>query len=439
MIDRYTRAQMGEIWSEASRFQSMLDIEKAVAQVQGQRGLIPKEAAEQIVQKGCFQIERIQEIELRTKHDTIAFVSNVAENIGEPHGRYVHFGLTSSDVVDSALSVLIKKSSDHLRPVLEAYQSQLLQLIKDHRETLCSGRTHGMHAEPTTFGYKLAGFHAEFKRAQARLDQALNQAQVVKLSGAVGTYSTLESSLETEVAALLGFSSETVATQVIPRDRHADVIYALSMMMSHLERLAIELRHLQRTEVSEVTEGFQPGQKGSSAMPHKKNPISSENISGLARLMRGYVTAAMENIPLWHERDISHSSVERVIFPDSFILVDYALDRMTGVLSRLYVDKERMLKNMSFSQGQLFSSHVLIALVEQGLSRERAYEIVQSVSHAMKPGETLQSALEKSSEVNGMLSAEVLKRIFSGATHLKGIKDKMTDYLAQTSKDGGLK
>jgi adenylosuccinate lyase len=425
VIERYTRKAMGEIWSLENRFRRMLDVEVAVALVQAELGLIPKPAAREIEMRGKFDVQRILEIEKTTKHDVIAFVSNVAENVGE-NGRYVHFGLTSSDVLDTALSLITRdagelflKSADKLIAALDAK-------IREEKDTLCAGRTHGMHAEPTTFGMKLAGHWAEVKRSRERVSRALAQMKIGKLSGAVGTYSTQSEEVEAQVCKRLGLTAETVATQVIPRDRHAEMITALAIFGGALERLAVELRHLQRTEVGEVVEGFTPGQKGSSAMPHKKNPISAENITGAARMLRGYASASLEDIALWHERDISHSSVERVIFPDAFILADYACDRMAELVSGLYVDRERMRKNMDVSGGQLMSSHLLLALVDSGLSREDAYSIVQKLSHALKPGETLQSAAFADADVSKRVGADTLKRVFSGERHLAAIRKNLT-------------
>lgn len=420
MIDRYTLPAMKEVWELENRFQSMQDVEVAVALVQAELGIIPKEAALDIEKKSKFSVERIAEIEAETKHDVIAFVSNLAENVGDS-GKFIHYGLTSSDVIDTATSLQIKKSGSLVKEKIQGLKAALKDLILQHKDTLCSGRTHGMHAEPTTFGMKLLGFYVELLRNEQRFEQAIQQARIGKLSGAVGTYSVLDREVEVKVCERLGLTPETVATQVIPRDRHAEVIYAISMLGAGLERLAIELRHLQRTEVAEVYEGFSKGQKGSSAMPHKKNPISAENLTGVARLLRGYMLAAHENIALWHERDISHSSVERVMFPDAFILIHYALDRMTQVLGRLEVDKARMLKNMDGSQGHLFSSHVLLALIETGLSREEAYKIVQRNAHALQPGEHLKEKLLQDSEVSSRLQPEVLEKIFSGQKHIESI------------------
>jgi adenylosuccinate lyase len=424
VIERYTRPEMGNIWDLDHRFGKMLEVEVALAEVQAQMGIIPRAAAKAIAEKGRFSVKRISEIEKQTKHDVIAFVSSVAENVG-PHGKYVHFGLTSSDVLDTAFSLQVREAGEILKKSMTSLQNALLGIAKKHEETLCAGRTHGMFAEPTTFGYKMMGFLAEFKRHQERVLRALDQMMICKLSGAVGTYSSMGIEVESKVAKKLHLKAETIATQVIPRDRHAEMILSLAMMMSGLERLAIELRHLQRSEVGEVTEGFSKGQKGSSAMPHKKNPISAENITGLARLVKGYAFTAMENIPLWHERDISHSSTERVIFPDAFIVTDYAIHRMASLLDGLDVNKKRMLENIDSSQGLLFSSHVLLALVEKGLSREAAYAHVQRLSHSLEKGEHLRSKILNDPELSKLLKAKELDEIFSGKKHKKTIKAAM--------------
>ncbi len=428
MIERYTRAEMGEHWSSQARWSSMLEVELAVARAQSEMGIIPKEAYGPISKKAAFQIDRILEIEKETKHDIIAFVSNVAENIG-PEGRYLHFGMTSSDALDTALSVQIKKAS---KVLLKSY-NRLLEALKKqslkHEKTICAGRTHGMHAEPTTFGLKLAGFFAEFKRHENRLHLALDQIAIGKLSGAVGTYSFLKPQVEKRVCEILELRPETIATQVIPRDRHAELFSALALIGGGLERLAIELRHLQRNEVAEVYEGFSKGQKGSSAMPHKKNPISSENITGCARLLRSYCLSAFENMALWHERDISHSSVERVIFPDAFILCDYALDRMALVIENLEVDLEQMKKNMDISQGQLFSSHLLLHMVDQGLSREEAYKKVQLLSHTLNKGEHLRDIVLTHPETKQYFNSKVVDEIFSGVRHLSEVSQLISKTL----------
>jgi adenylosuccinate lyase len=422
MIERYTRAAMAKVWSQENRFAKMLEVEIAVSQVQAELGLIPATAAKEIAKKARFDVARIDEIEKTTKHDVIAFVSNLAENVG-PAGRYIHFGLTSSDVLDTALSLLIQEAGDQLLDSVAQLKRSLRQQIKKHADTLCAGRTHGMHAEPTTFGMKLAGHLCELERDEDRLLVALEEMRIGKLSGAVGTYSTQTEEVERQVCERLELVPERIATQVIPRDRHAEVFFALAVLGAGLERLAVELRHLQRTEVGEVIEGFTPGQKGSSAMPHKKNPISSENITGCARLLRGYLGAAMEDIALWHERDISHSSVERVIFPDAFILADYACERMARVLDGLYVNKERMRANMDLSMGQLFSSHLLLALVEKGLSREEAYALVQGLAHHLQNGETLREVALKNKKIKSLLRTKDVEAVFSGIRHREAIAD----------------
>ena len=424
MIERYTRPEMGAVWTIQNRFQKMLDVEIAVAETQAELGIIPREAALKIKAKSSFSVDRINEIEKTTRHDVIAFVSNVAENIGT-HGRYLHFGLTSSDVIDTAMSLLVRDGGRLLLGGLSSLEISLRRRAVEFSEVLTAGRTHGMHAEPTSFGMKLAGFWSETVRNRERLSRALAQMEVGKLSGAVGTYSTQTFELEVGVCRRLKLQPERLATQVVPRDRHAEVMWSLAMVGAGLERLAVEMRHLQRTEVGEVVEGFSKGQKGSSAMPHKKNPISSENVTGCARLLRSYSQAAMEDIALWHERDISHSAVERVIFPDSFILCDYAIDRMVRLIDGLEINAERMRSNMELSQGQLFSSHLLLALVEKGLSREHAYTHVQRLSHRMKAGSTLRDEALRDKEVGLLLSEEDVDEIFEGTRHREAIRGAM--------------
>lgn len=420
MIERYTREEMGKIWTQEARFQALLDVEKTVARVQAKHNLIPQKAAEDI-QKGSFSVARILEIEQTTKHDIIAFVSSVAETVGE-NGRYVHYGLTSSDALDTALSLQIVRAGVVLLKSVDLLLAALRRQALEHMDTICAGRTHGMHAEPTTFGYKLSGFYYEFLRHKSRLQEAFAQMAVGKLSGAVGTYSFLAPTIEREVCLELGLKPETVATQVIPRDRHAQVMMALAFIGAGVERLSIEIRHLQRTEVGEAQEGFSSGQKGSSAMPHKRNPIGSENLTGCARLLRGYAQSAMENIALWHERDISHSSVERVALPDAFILADYAVERMAKIMDNLEIHVARMKANMLQSQGQLFSSHVLLHLVDKGLSRENAYKIVQTLSHGLKPQEQLKDILLIAPETKSYFNVQDIQSIFSGERHLRNTK-----------------
>jgi adenylosuccinate lyase len=412
---------MGKVWANQSRFEHLLEVEKAVARVQGALKIIPKEAADAIDATGAFDIARVLEIEKTTKHDVIAFVTNVGENVGELGRKYVHFGLTSSDVLDTALSLQLRSAFEVLFLKLKKLDVSLVLKVKAHQDTLCVGRTHGIHAEPTSFGLKLSGFLVELRRNQKRLEQACKQVLIVKLSGAVGTYSSLSEEVEEKVATELKMSQEIVATQVVPRDRHAEVIGALALLAAGFERLALEIRHLQRTEVGEVEESFSVGQKGSSAMPHKKNPITSENLCGLARLFRGYHMAALENVALWHERDISHSSVERVIFPDSFILADYMAAKLTDIIGGLIVNSEKMKANLELTRGQVFSSHILLELIRKGLSREDAYKIVQRLSHGLKSGENLKVALLADAEAGKLISADEIDKIFSGEKHRKNM------------------
>lgn len=413
MIERYTRREMGRIWTQENRFRKMLEVEKAVAQAQGEMELIPSDAAQAIQKKADFQLKNILENEKRTRHDVTAFVQEVASHVGGSEGAYVHWGLTSSDVLDSALALLIRDASQ----VLQSSFSQLKKVLSEQSEkyvdTLCCGRTHGMVAEPITFGFKLTGFLSELQRNEKRVFQAIRQAMVGKISGAVGAYGTLPPELEKKVCKTLGLSVEPISTQVIPRDRHAEIILSLAMTASGLERLAVEIRHLQRSEVAEVFEGFTAGQTGSSAMPHKKNPIYSENVTGLSRLIRSYVVPALENSVLWHERDISHSSVERIMFPSVFILCDFALNRMAEVIQNLYVDTSRMLENLESSKGQVFSSLLLISLVQKGMSHSSAYELIQSLSFSLQAGESLQSKLLENKTVLKYLSHEEIKEKFS--------------------------
>jgi adenylosuccinate lyase len=412
---------MGFVWEPENKFSKMMEVEIAVAEVQASMGMIPRAAAKEIRKKARFSVKRIHEIEKETKHDVIAFVSNVAENIG-PAGRYVHYGMTSSDVLDTAFSLQVQDAGAVLQQGILRLEKALIAKVRQHAETLCPGRTHGMFAEPTSFGIKMAGFLAELRRNQERLTRALDQLLICKLSGAVGTYSAQPAEVELKVAKKLGLQAETIATQVVPRDRHAEVIWSLSMLGAGLERLSVELRHLQRSEVAEVTEGFTKGQKGSSAMPHKKNPISAENITGLARLLRGYAFATFENVALWHERDISHSSVERVVFPDAFIVADYGIHRMAALVEALDVHEKRMMENIEMSQGTLYSSHVLLALVDKGLSREQAYSHVQRLCHSLGRGDHLRKKLLVDAETKKLLTAKEVDDIFSGRKHKKSMK-----------------
>ena len=424
MILRYTREEMGQIWTDQKRFSFLLEVEKAVARVQSQMQIIPEKAAEDIQSKSSFSVDRIREIEKTTKHDVTAFISAVAENVGKS-GSYLHYGLTSSDVLDTALSLQIREAYRILEKGILKLEAVLKKQSLNHATTICAGRTHGMHAQVTTFGLKLAGHFCELRRHKKRIEQAVKQCLICKLSGAVGTYSTLSEDVEEKVAEYLNLQLEQVATQVVPRDRHAEVILALAQYGAGIERLAVELRHLQRTEVGEVYEGFASGQQGSSMMPHKKNPIGLENLTGVARILRSYAISALEDIALWHERDISHSCVERVIFPDGFILLDYAVNRMAYIIEHFVVHKERMKENMNLSRGQLFSSHLLVALLKKGISRQKAYSLIQRLSHGLQQNQTLKEAFLEDSESKVLLSKQELEVIFSSQEFLDSVKKRI--------------
>ncbi len=419
---------MNALFAPENRFEFMMQVEIECALVQAEMGIIPKKAASDIRSKAQFQVARILEIEKTTKHDVIAFVSNMAENVG-PSGRYIHYGLTSSDVLDTALSLQISEGLDVILSEVLQFRKALVRKISEHKNTICAGRTHGIYAEITTFGFKLSGHLEELDRNVQRLERAKTAIRMCKLSGAVGTSSALPLEFEQKVAKRLNLKVEHFATQVIPRDRHAEVVLSLAMLTTGYERLAIELRHLQRSEVSEVIEGFTAGQKGSSAMPHKKNPISAENLTGLARMMRSYAQAALENIPLWHERDISHSSVERIMMPDAFQLAHYMTVRLNDLISGLYVDQEKMLENTQLLGGVLYSSHLLLHLVEKNnKTREEAYTIIQKLSHALKKGEHLKDALLKDKQTKKYFKPAELDEIFSGRKHLKSIQSRLKKY-----------
>ena len=378
MIERYETPEIKAIWNDKNRFQKWLDVELAVCKAWNEAGKIPDEDYRNIVEKASFSVERIREIEEVTQHDVIAFVSSVAECIGES-GRYVHLGLTSSDVIDTASSLLLSESMKTVLDALYALHKRIGEKALEYKMTPCAGRTHGIHAEPTTFGLKMLNHYAEIGRDIERIIQTKKEMMVGGLSGAVGTYANCPPSIEARTCELLGLDVDPVSTQVIQRDRHARIVTDLAICGASLERLALEVRHLQRTEVLEALEPFKKGQKGSSAMPHKKNPILSERVCGMARLLRGYTIPAIENIALWHERDISHSSVERVMWPDVFHLILYMTKTMTKIINGITVNKQNMKNNIDITKGLLFSGRILIALVErEGISREEAYTIAQS-------------------------------------------------------------
>ena len=423
MIPRYTRPEMANIFEPENRFKIWLEIETLAAEKMAALGSIPKSVPITLRKKGIFNVKRIDEIEREVKHDVIAFLTSVAESIG-PESRYVHQGMTSSDVVDTAFAVQLTQAADLLMKDLDSLLKALKKQALKYKATLCIGRSHGIHAEPTTFGLKLAGHYAAFKRAKERLKNARAEIAVCTISGAVGTYATVDPAVEAYIAQKLKLKPEIVSTQVIPRDRHAMFFATLGVIAASIENLATEIRHLQRTEVREAEEFFSPGQKGSSAMPHKRNPILSENLTGLARLVRAYVTPALENVTLWHERDISHSSVERNIGPDACVTLDFALVRMTDIIEKLLVYPKTMRANLEKTGGLVFSQRVMLALTQNGISREDAYRIVQG--SAMKVWEsngaqTLRGMLEKDPQVSKKLDKQALNAIFDYGAYIKNV------------------
>lgn len=423
MIPRYETPEIKKIWTDQNRFGRWLDVELAATRAWHEEGVVPDEDYKNIVEKAGFSVERIHEIEEVTQHDVIAFVSSVAETIGES-GRFVHLGLTSSDVIDTASSLMLGESLDVVIAELEKLHKLVGEKAVEYKMTPCAGRTHGVHAEPTTFGLKLLNHYSEIGRDIARLKQTKKEMMVGKLSGAVGTYANCPPKIEARVCELLGLTIDPVATQVVQRDRHARVITDMAIAGGSLERLALEIRHLQRTEVLEALEPFKKGQKGSSAMPHKKNPILCERVCGMSRLLRGYVVPALENIALWHERDISHSSVERVMWPDAFHLLHYMTKKMIQIVSGMAVDTQKMRDNMDITKGLLFSGRVLIELVEhEGISREDAYAIAQS--NAMRCWNEKIPLLEllKSDERITNMSAQELESLFDLGYYLKHIDE----------------
>ena len=424
MIPRYTRPEMAAIWEPQTRFRIWFEIEAHAADAMAELGIIPKEAAKTIWAKGktaTFDVARIDEIEREVKHDVIAFLTHLAEIVG-PEARFMHAGMTSSDVLDTCFNVQLKRAADILIADVDKLLAALKRRALEHKMTPTIGRSHGIHAEPTTFGLKLAFAYAEFARAKARLVAARDEVSTCAISGAVGTFAQIDPRVEAHVAKAMGLKVEPVSTQVIPRDRHAMYFATLGVIASSAERLAVEIRHLQRTEVLEAEEFFSEGQKGSSAMPHKRNPVLSENVTGLARLLRGYATTAMENVALWHERDISHSSAERMIGPDATVTLDFLLARLTGLIDKLVVYPENMAKNLNRLGGLVHSQRILIALTQKGLSREEAYRTVQQ--HAMKAwrGEgDFQAMLAADPTVRKHLSEAELKANFDLGYHFKHV------------------
>ena len=422
MIERYTLPEMGKLWTDAYKFKTWLQVEIAVCEAQAKLGQIPAEAVAEIKAKANFEPQRVLAIEAEVRHDVIAFLTNVNEYVGDA-GRYIHLGLTSSDVLDTALALQLVAS---LKLILERLD-QLIEAIRhqaqQHRHTVMVGRSHGIHAEPITFGFKLAGWLAEALRSRDRLMRVREDIAVGKISGAVGTYANVDPQVEAIACSLLGLKPDTASTQVISRDRHAECVGQLALLAASIERFAVEIRNLQRTDVLEVEEYFAKGQKGSSAMPHKRNPIRSERLTGIARIIRGHAVAALENVALWHERDISHSSVERVILPDTCILIHFMLKEMTGLVKNLLIYPENMQRNMNVYGGVIFSQRVLIALVEKGLSREEAYRLVQSGAHQAWniPNGNFHDLI--SSEVAQYLSPEELESCFDPHHHLKNLDE----------------
>ncbi len=427
MIPRYSRPEMAAIFSPEARLALWLDVELAVAEAMADLELVDREVVARLLRSAALERDRlidparVEEIERTTRHDVIAFLTHIEEVCGVD-ARVLHLGMTSSDLLDTALAIQLVRALELLQADLDGLLAALERRAFEHRDTVCMGRSHGIHAEPTTFGLKLAGFYAEMQRNRERLARAREEIATCKISGAVGTYANIDPRVEAMVAKRFGLVPETVATQVVPRDRHAALHAALALLAAGIERIAVEIRHLQRTEVGEVEEPFAAGQKGSSAMPHKRNPILSENLTGLARMIRAALQPALENVVLWHERDISHSSVERVMLPDAFVLADFALVRLTGLVDGLVVRAERMRANIDLTHGLVFSQRVLLALTESGLPRQKAYEIVQR--HAMRAldaGRPLLALLRADPEVVERLGMEKLESLFDLGYHTRHV------------------
>ena len=421
MIERYTLPEMGRIWEPESKFSIWMKIEIYACEAWAELGTIPKKAVEEIRRKASFTVARIDEIEKETRHDVIAFTTCIAEQVGEA-SRYIHWGLTSSDVVDTAFAVQLKQSAiliiKHIESLLDALKKRALE----HKNTLTIGRSHGIHAEPTTFGLKLANWHQEMNRNLTRMKRAKDVISVGQISGAVGTFANIDPRIEEYICNKLGLKPAPVSTQIIQRDRHAEFFSTLAVIASSLDKFAVEVRHLQRTEVLEAEEFFSKGQKGSSAMPHKRNPVVSEQMSGLARLVRSNSMAALENVPLWHERDISHSSVERVIGPDSTSLVHYMLNKTTSMIDQLVVYPKNMKKNLEQTGGLIFSQHVLLILTRKGVSREEAYKMVQrNAMQTWKKGGSFLARLKRDKELKKHLSTKELESAFDLKYHMKNI------------------
>lgn len=422
MIDRYSREEIKKIWELESKFKYYLDVELAVCEAYAKLGQIPKKNLEEIKNKASFTLERIDEIEREVRHDVIAFLTAVNETVGEDNAKYIHMGLTSSDVIDTAFALQIKDSSRIISKDLDELINEIKELAFKHKNTICIGRSHGVHAEVTTFGFKLLNWLDELNRVKESFEFALKEVLVGQISGPVGTYSNVSPEIEDLACKYLDLPPAKISTQIISRDRHAKLMASLASIASIIEQFATEIRHLQKTEVREVEEGFGKGQKGSSAMPHKKNPILCENLCGLARVIRSNMVTAFENINLWHERDISHSSAERIIFPDSFILVDFMLHRFLNVMKNLVVHEDNMLKNTQLYGGVIYSQKVLLKLVEKGYTREDAYRIVQKHALAALDGGDFKGGLLNDTQVSSKLSTDELNSCFETADYLKNIE-----------------
>jgi len=421
MIDRYTRPEMGAIWTEENKYKSWLEVELLACEAWSELGVIPKEDVEKLRKYATFSIERIQEIEAETRHDVVAFTRAVSESLGDEK-KWIHYGLTSTDVVDTALSYRMKQANQILRKDLEDFIGILREKAREHKYTVMMGRTHGVHAEPTTFGLKVALMYEEMKRNLKRFNQAARDIEYGKISGAVGTYANVDPYVEQYVCEKLGLQPAPISTQVLQRDRHAYYLATLSLIATSIEKFATEIRGLQKSETREVEEYFAKGQKGSSAMPHKRNPIGSENVTGLARLLRGYMVTAYENVSLWHERDISHSSAERIILPDTTIVLDYILHRFGNIMKSLIVYPENMKRNMERTYGLIYSQRVLLALIDRGLSREEAYDLVQPLTmRAWERQESFRKLLEQDERIREWLTEKDLEDCFDYRYHLKQV------------------
>jgi adenylosuccinate lyase len=421
MIGRYTRPEMGAIWTEENRFQAWLEVEILACEAWAELGVIPKEDVAELRNNAGFDIERIKEIEEETRHDVVAFTRAVSETLGEEK-KWVHYGLTSTDVVDTALSYLIKQANTILRKDLEAFVEILKHKAQEHKYTVMMGRTHGVHAEPTTFGLKLALWHEEMKRNLERFNQAATSIEVGKISGAVGTYANIDPFVEQYVCERLGLQAAPISTQTLQRDRHAQYMSTLALIATSIEKFAVEVRSLQKSETREVEEYFAKGQKGSSAMPHKRNPIGSENMTGIARVIRGYMMTAYENVPLWHERDISHSSAERIIIPDATIALNYMLNRFSNIVKNLTVFPENMKRNMDRTLGLIYSQRVLLALIDKGFSREEAYDTVQpKAMEAWEKQVPFRSLIEADQTITSQLTSEEIADCFDYKYHLQHV------------------